>query len=222
MSIPHGSLPSGSSPPSTWKKNNQFKEFLSSIVEGISFVKSTWGTRPVSTTQARISSKLWWRELAHTLSLSWKLSHTLSLSRKRNSNILISKRCSHPCSGQQRSQVPLLMSVLIPHVHHDFSISSNSKIKIYICSSVWQQFGPWSVYLLCPFKCRGYNLQSSCSKLISKTTVAFLLPSNMPNTSTIISAKSSWGFIYIYLEAWLFGLDNQTQVWCSKVQVKTT
>ena len=60
----------------------QFKKILSSIVEGKSFVTSTWGTRPVSTTQARISSKLWGEkfivriseEFAHTLSLSWKIS----------------------------------------------------------------------------------------------------------------------------------------------------
>ena len=122
----------------------------------------------------------------------------------------VSSGASHVCTDPTRSSWFL----------KDFS---NSKLKTcFFFSLTAVQSSPWSVYLLCPFKCRGYNLQSSCLKLISKTTVAFLLPPNMPNTSTIISAKSPWSFIYVYLEAWLFGLDNQTQVWCSKFQVKTT
>ena len=196
---------------------------------------STWGTRPVSTTQTRISSKLWGEkiivgiseEFAHTLSLSWKIcSHAFSSFEKKCQSsdrsyfktmfsplqwsTEVSSGASHVCTDPTRSSWFL----------KDFS---NSKLKIcFFFSLTAVECSPWSVYLLCPFKCRGYNLQSSCLKLISKTTVAFLLPPNMPNTSTIISAKSPWSFIYVYLEAWLFGLDNQTQVWCSIFQVKTT
>lgn len=194
---------------------------------------STWGTRPVSTTQTRISSKLWGEkfidgiseEFAHTLSLSWKIcSYAFtSFEKKRQSSDRSYFKCSHPCSGQQRSQVALLKSVLIPHVHHDFSrtfLIQNSK---YGSFPVWQQLSVVLDRCIC---CALLNAEAIISKapvqsLSRKRRLLFYCLQTCQIHQLLFLQSPLW-VSFIYLEAWLFGLDNQTQVWCSIFQVKTT
>ena len=61
----------------------------------------------------------------------------------------VSSGASHVCTDPTRSSWFL----------KDFS---DSKLKIcFLFSLTAVQSSPWSVYMLCPFKCRGHNLQSS-------------------------------------------------------------